>query len=65
MRLYFETTEIMKDLCALYCNAKPFWWRLFFGWRKTTARGCYFKMTEKAHKEIEALAYKWDEYEIL
>ena len=53
MKLYFETTEIMRDLCGLYCDAKPFWWRLFFGWRKTTARGAYFKMSERLTERLK------------
>ena len=65
MKLRLETHEIMIDLCWLYCDAKPFYWKWFFGWRKTNSKGSYFRIGEKAYQEILKLAYKWDEYEIL
>lgn len=64
-KLYLEDNEVMQGLCCAYCEAKPFWWKWFFGWRKTNRHGMYFRLTPKQHKFLMDWAYKIDEYEIL
>jgi hypothetical protein len=62
---YLETDNNMIELCNLYCRAKPWLWRLFFGWYKTNSYGAYFKLTEKQHDEILRVAKELTGYEIL
>lgn len=64
-KLYLEDNEIMKALCIVFCAAKPFWWRWFFGWRKTNKHGMYFRLTPKQHNFLLGWAYDIDEYQIL
>lgn len=64
-KLYLEDNEVMQGLCSVFCEAKPFWWKWFFGWRKTNRHGMYFRLTPKQHNFIMEWAYKIDEYEIL
>lgn len=51
-KLYLENDADVIELCNLFCEAKGFFWNLFFGWRKTSRHGAYFKFTEKQHKKI-------------
>lgn len=65
--LYLENIPEVAELCGLYCDAKPWLWRLFFGWRKTNWHGAYYRLTEKQHKQIMEVARKLflDKYENL
>ena len=51
-KLFLEIDPDVIELCNLFCEAKGFFWNLFFGWRKTNRHGAYFKFTEKQHKKI-------------
>lgn len=53
MRTYLILTEEEAMLLEMYCEAKPFWWRWFFGWRKSKDLGVngtayYYKVPKKA-----------------
>lgn len=56
-------TEEEMILLEMYCEAKPFWWRWFFGWRKTkvVADGLewyYYKVPRKAWELCHKYAKK-------
>jgi hypothetical protein len=63
-RLFLEKDEGMQHLCLLYCEAKGFWWNMFFGWRKTNKQGMYFKFTKKQYERI-ITAKVFLEYDII
>lgn len=41
------------DLAFAYCMAKPWIWRCFFGWRKSTTTDCVFTLSKRAWRELE------------
>ena len=52
-------TKILVSLCFCRSDAKPFLWRMFFGWRQSRAEktGCNsytFIFSAKEWKEIES-----------
>lgn len=52
-KLYLVTTIEEFCLLSMYCDAKPFWWNWFFGWRKTrcydTVTYYYFRIPNSAY----------------
>ena len=64
-KLYLENDADVIELCNLFCEAKGFFWNLFFGWRKTNHHGAYFKFTEEQHKRILKSAEILVDYRIL
>ena len=64
-KLYLENDEDVIELCNLFCEAKGFFWNLFFGWRKTNRHGAYFKFTKKQHDRILKSAEILFDYRIL
>ena len=51
-KLYLENDADMIELCNLFCEAKGFFWNLFFGWVKTNRHGAYYRLTETQHDRI-------------
>ena len=51
-KLYLENDADVIELCNLFCEAKGFFWNLFFGWRKTNRHGAYFKFTKNNTTEF-------------
>ena len=64
-RLYLVDYEKATALFDLYCQAKPWVWRLFFGWRKANRHGAYYRLTEKQYKLINEIAMEVLDYEVL
>lgn len=63
MRTYLITKPFECDLLELYCNNKPWWWRLFFGWRGTMNRGnfnwWYYRIPKKVYNNVKELSEKY------
>ena len=60
-RLFLVTTDVEALLLEMYCAGKPFWWKWFFGWRKTkhlgvNGTGSYYKVPYKIFLQCENFA---------
>lgn len=60
-----HTDRDMIIACFAYCEAKPFWWRWFYGWRKSDRESCTFTLTEKAWVALMDLVDENPHYPIL
>lgn len=61
--LYLVITEEEAMLLEMYCMSKPFWWRWFFGWRKTKDLGkngtaYYYRVPKNAFERCQLYAHK-------
>ena len=63
-KIRYEDYEMpLVKLAELYCEAKPFWWNWFFGWRGTFSKEngyfCYYILPRKIAAKIYTYAEKY------
>lgn len=53
MTTWHITDKRLQIICLAYCDAKPFWWGWFFGWRGAYADcSMDFKLTPKVYETL-------------